>query len=112
VKHPKVVYGFIAALGVVFLIFSAIPWSLADWFDLLALVHSQSLLNDVSSNIRTFLFFFGGTFLLSLGVCGIGKQYLFRNMSRRLFWFHVVLVPLLIFGLFFYFWTRALTIGY
>ena len=110
-KHPKLVYGFFAVLGVVSLIFVALPWSLADWFDLLALVHSQSLLNDVSSNLRI-LFFIGGAFSLALGVCGIGKQYFFKSMSRRLFWFHVVLVPLLIFGLFFYFWIGTLTIGY
>ena len=111
-KHPKVVYGFIVALGVVFLVFSAIPWSLADWFDLLAYVHSQSLLEDVSSGIRTFLFFFGGMFILALGVFGIGKEFFFKNMSKRLFWFHVVLVLLIIFGLFFYSWMNALTIGY
>ena len=110
-KHPKLVYGFIAVLGIVFLVFCAIPWSLADWFDLLAYVHSQRLLNDVSSNLHL-LFFIGGTFSLSLGVCGIGKQYFFKNMSRRLFGFLVVLVPLLFFGLFFYFWIGTLTIGY
>jgi len=100
-----------AVLGIVFLIFVALPWSLADWFDLLALVHSQSLLNDVSSNLRI-LFFIGGTFSLALGVFGIGKQYFFKNMSQRLFWFHIVLVPLLIFSLLFYFWMNTLTIGY
>jgi hypothetical protein len=110
-KHPKLVLGFIAVLGVVFLVFSAIPWSLADWFDLLAYVHSQQLLANISSDLKLF-FFLSGTFFLTTGVCGIGKQYFFKNMSRRLFWFHVVLVPLLFFGLFFYFWIGTLTIGY
>ncbi len=103
--------GFMAVLGIVFLIFVALPWSLADWFDLLAFVHSKQLLEDVSSGIRTFLFFFGGILFLALGIFGIGKQYFFKNMSKRLFWFHVVLVLLLIFSLFFYFWSKALSIG-
>ena len=119
-KHSKLLFGFLTLLGAAFVtFFFAMPnWSLADCHELLALVHSQQLLANISTGILAFCLF-GGIVFLTVGICGIGRQYLknspnpFTCRSADSFAvLFLILILSVVFGLFLYFWMGALTVGF
>ncbi len=112
-KHAKLLYGLLAVLGIVFL---------ATVFTIMA---DKAIYNYVweffspIQHLMTFLGWFwllGGTFFLTAGIVGIGRQYL-RN-SKNPFALDsftilaIVLVPSIVFALFNYLWMGAIEVGY
>lgn len=107
-KHAKLLYGLLAVLGIIFL---------ATFFTILADKAIYSHVWEFFSPIQhlmTFLGWFwllGGTFFLTVGIVGIGRQYL-RNSKDSFTMIAIILTPLIVFGLFCYFWMGALEVGY
>jgi hypothetical protein len=115
-KHPKLLFGFITALGIFLMGFCFLMpnWTLADYYPMLAYFHSQSDLNAISTQILV-VSFVSGIFFLSVGTYGIGNQYLhFEKIARKDLQLLAVAIILavVVFGLFWYFWMGALTVGF
>ncbi len=115
-KHAKLLYGLLAVLGIIFLAIVA------------TLMTNDAIFNYVwelfspNQHLLTFLglfWLFGGTFFLTTGIVGIGRQYLMSSPSpitrRRADSFTmlaIILIPLIVFAVFWYFWMGMLEIGY
>ncbi len=115
-KHAKLLYGLLAVLGIVFLAIVA------------TLMTNDAIFNYVweffspIQHLMTFLWWFwllGGTFFLTAGIVGIGRQYLVNSPSpftrRRVDSFTmlaIIVIPLIVFAVFWYFWMGMLEVGY
>jgi len=89
-KHPKLVYGFIAVLGIVIL-------ALAIAGAYLNQIDAVSILASLASTEFWLCFVLGGIVSLTVGVLGIGRQHLknHRNLFTAL---AALLIPLLTFA--------------
>ncbi len=113
-RHPKLVYGFMAALGIVLLSILFATMADATFYD-----YAWGLFSSMQGLLTSFLWFclLGGAFFSIVGIVGIGRHYL-RNRSNSLDVdsFTVIavnLILLVVFGLYFYFvFMAALTIGF
>ncbi len=115
-KYAKRLYGLFAVLGIIFL---------ALFFTILAdkaiYIYVWEFFSPIQ-HLMTFLAWFwllGGTFFLTAGIVGIGRQYLVNSPNpftrRRVDSFTmlaVILIPLIVFAVFWYFWMGMLEIGY
>jgi hypothetical protein len=108
VKHSKLFYslfGSIAILGAIFvtLAYVFLYWSITG-SEMLHLLPSTPL-------IVAFLFFglLGGPVFLTVGILGIGRQYLKKNQSlfTLLALLTIIVIPLCIFALFCYTWVSV-----
>jgi len=106
-KHSKLLYGFITVLGIVFLTtFLTILYLSVDGSEMLHLLQTTRLMGD-------FVLFclFGGTVFLTVGICGVERQY-FKN-NRSLFTILTAIsIPSFILIPFFYYWFSALEVGF
>ena len=105
-KQAKLLFGFITVLGIIFLtIFSAFVY----WSDI-GLENAVTLLPFTQNGFYFIMFcLVGGTFYFTVGLCSIEKQY-FKN-KQNLLVVTGVLVPSLIFSVFFLIWISGLTVG-
>ena len=104
VKHSKV-FWFITVLGIIFVIILFVL--IAGLLDMLWLL-------PYNLGVGFWLFcLFGGPVLLTIGILGIGRQYLKNNKSlfTLLALLAVVVIPLSIFAGVYYLWMSALTVG-
>ena len=115
-KHPKLLYGFMAGLGIVLL--SIFFMIIADGaiYD-----YVWELFSPIQHLLTCFLWFclLGGTSFLTVGIVGVGRQYIENSQNpftrRRVDSFTIVAVMIIlsvVFGLFLYFWMGALTVGF
>jgi len=102
VKHPILLFGFLTALGAALMIVSATPgWSLSDWFDLLAYVHSKQLLDNISTNMRIALFC-GGIASFAVGIVGLEMHPSKSNRDNSIFLSSITASGLIFATLFFF----------
>jgi len=102
VKHPILLFGFLTVLGAALMIVSATPgWSLSDWFDLLAYVHSKQLLDNISTNMRIVLFC-GGIASFAAGTIGFEMQPSKSNRANSIFLSSITASGLVFTTLFFF----------
>jgi len=103
-KHSKV-FWFITVLGIIFVMILFVLF--AGLLDMLWLL-------PYNLGVGFWLFcLFGGPVFLTIGILGIGRQYLENNKSlfTLLVLLAVVVIPLSIFACFYYLWISALTVG-
>ena len=107
VKHVKL-YGFIAVLGALFLgMFPAILF----WSEHSAEVTGFFMHTPLAGLLMFIVFLFGGTGFLTVGTCGIVRQYFKSNQS--LFTMLVAIsIPSLILIPVLYWWLSLLTVGF
>ncbi len=112
-KYAKLLYGLFAVIGIIFLII---------FFTILAdeaiYIYFWEFFSPIQ-HLMTFLgwfWLFGGTFFLTAGIAGIGRQYLGNNQNPSALGsftlLAIVLVPSIVFALFCYFWMGAIEVGY
>ena len=92
VKHSRLLFGFIAVLGTIFVtaFFTIIYWS-RTYSEKILIV--EALIPLPYQNYFMLFSIIGGTIFLTVGVLGIGRQY-FKNHSNA-FFLTAVLVPML-----------------
>jgi len=106
-KHIKP-YGFIAVLGVVFLgVFPAILY----WSERSAEVARFFMHTPLAGYLLFIVSLFGGTGFLTIGVCGIARQY-FKNNQNLFTILIAISIPSLIFIPVLYWWLSLLTVGF
>jgi hypothetical protein len=103
-------FGSIAGLGAIFVTFACV-------FLYWATTGSEMLYSMPSTSLMgVFLFFclLGGPVFVTVGVLGIGKQYLKNNQNllTMLALLTIIAIPLCMFALFYYSWASALTVGF
>jgi hypothetical protein len=105
--HP-VFYGFFVMLGAAFLgAFFALAYLGGHSAELTGFFMSNY---PYSSFLMFVVFLFGGTSILTVGVCGTVRRY-FRRNQNLFTMFVAVLVPSLVLLPFVYFWIGALEVG-
>ena len=98
VKHVRFFSQLTFVLGFVFLaVFFAVDWSVVG------------PLNNLMIYLWLFLLM-GGTFFLTAGVCGIGRQY-FKSEKGAFTALAVLAIPFFVFALWFLVWSSKLTVG-
>ena len=107
VTHSKL-YGVIAVLGVVFL---GLFFTIFHWGRHSAEVTEFFMHTLLAGYLLFIVFLFGGTCLLTVGVCGIVRQY-FKNNQNLFAMLVAISIPSVILLPFLYWWLSLLTVGF